>query len=78
MEPPFGFSCDKHCENCISITCISIAEQRMFFIIPGLKVVVNPLFAQFAIAMHSIRCALFKTHLITAVKQAELGKYVYR
>ena len=48
----------------------------MFFITPGLKVVVNPLFAQFAIATHSIWCALFRLHLITAVKQAETWYFI--
>ena len=45
-------------------------------IIPGLKVAVNLLFAQFAIAMRLIRCALFRIHLITAVKQAETWHFI--
>ena len=36
----------------------------------------NLLFAQFAIAMRSIRCALFRIHLITAVKQAEPWHFI--
>ena len=54
---------------CLTVSCINHLQSKE---IPELKVVVNPLFAQFAIATRSIWCALFRIHLITAVKQAEI------